>query len=168
VAFLWSLSPNFPFSSLAHLLAHEAGQQGTVKESNGKRRKEAGAMFDLAPHPSAPMKRTPTVNNFQVGPDNRGLPPPFEGDQSQYLVELTSESDPANAKFWPLKRKLRAAFVLGFDSLVASWGSSVYSSAVEPVSMIFGVSRVVAILGLILGLTLYICGFARDRWLLHR
>ncbi|KAF8854646.1 MFS general substrate transporter [Acephala macrosclerotiorum] len=41
-------------------------------------------------------------------------------------------------------------------TLVASWGSSVYSSAVTPVSMEFGVSGVVAILGL----TLYICGFA--------
>lgn len=40
--------------------------------------------------------------------------------------------------------------------MVASWGSSVYASAVEPVAAIFGVGRVVALLGL----TLYICGFA--------
>lgn len=48
------------------------------------------------------------------------------------------------------------ASVLGFDTLVASWGSSVYSAAVEPVSEEFGVGKVVALLGL----TLYICGFA--------
>jgi DHA1 family multidrug resistance protein-like MFS transporter len=112
-------------------------------------------MFDLAPHRSRPIKRSTTSNNFQLGP-NRWLPPPLEAGHDDYLVELTGDNDPANAKSWPFKRKLRTAIVLGFDTLVASWGSSVYSSAVEPVSMIFGVSRVVAILGL----TLYICGFA--------
>ena len=112
-------------------------------------------MFDLTPHPSATIKRSKTSNNYQLGPD-RWLPPPLEAGHDDYLVELTGDNDPANAKSWPFKRKLRIAIVLGFDTLVASWGSSVYSSAVEPVSIIFGVSRVVAILGL----TLYICGFA--------
>ena len=114
-------------------------------------------MFDLAPHPSAPIKRSKTSNNYQLGPD-RWLPPPLEAGHDDYLVELTGDNDPANAKSWPFKRKLRTAIILGLDTLVASWGSSVYSSAVEPVSMIFGVSRVVAILGL----TLYICGFAME------
>lgn len=39
-------------------------------------------------------------------------------------------------------------------SLVASWGSSVYSAATAPVAKEFHVGSVVAILGL----TLYICG----------
>lgn len=112
-------------------------------------------MFDLAPHPSAPIKRTQTANNFKLSKD-RGLPPGLQGEHEDYLVELTGEDDPANAKIWSFPRKMRTAVVLGFDTLVASWGSSVYSSAVEPVSMVFGVSSTVAILGL----TLYICGFA--------
>lgn len=112
-------------------------------------------MFDLAPHPSAPVKRTPTAETFRLGRD-RGMPPPLLGDPSEYLVELTDDNDTANAKSWPISRKMRAACVLGFDTLVASWGSSVYSASVEPVSELFGVSRNVAILGL----TLYVCGFA--------
>lgn len=112
-------------------------------------------MFDLAPHPSAPIRRTPTSNNFQLGP-NRYLPPPLVDNHEAYLVELTGDNDPANAKSWTFKRKLRTAAVLGFDTLVASWGSSVYSAAVEPVAMEFGVGMVTSILGL----TLYICGFA--------
>lgn len=51
---------------------------------------------------------------------------------------------------------MECAAILGFDTLVASWGSSVYSAAVMPVSVEFGVSETVALLGL----TLYICGFA--------
>jgi len=113
-------------------------------------------MFDLHPHPSKPIKRSPTQLDFKLGPNGKGLPPNLSGKHDDYLVELTSEDDPANAKSWPLKRKLMNAAVLGLDTLVASWGSSVYSSAVEPVSLEFGVSSIVALLGL----TLYICGFA--------
>lgn len=112
-------------------------------------------MFDLQPEPSAPAKRTRSGITYQLGPD-RYLPPALEADHSAYLVELTGDEDMANAKNWKFSRKLRTAVVLGFDTLVASWGSSVYSAAVTPVSAEFGVGTVVALLGL----TLYICGFA--------
>lgn len=78
------------------------------------------------------------------------------GQHDDYLVELVGEDDSANAKSWTFGRKMRTAAVLGFDTLVASWGSSVYSAGVDPISQEFGVGTVVATLGL----TLYICGFA--------
>lgn len=112
-------------------------------------------MFDLAPTYTNPIRRTKTSQRFQLGRD-RDLPPGLPYDSKVYLVELTGDDDPANAKSWPVSRKMIAAAVLGFDTLVASWGSSVYSAAVTPVAAEFGVSSVVAILGL----TLYICGFA--------
>lgn len=112
-------------------------------------------MFDPQPHPSAPVKRVRTGEPILLGPD-RGLPPFLEGESNEYLVELTGPEDSANAKSWPFRRKIVTAVVLGFDTLVASWGSSVYSAAVAPVSEIFGVGQVTALLGL----TLYICGFA--------
>ncbi|TVY32900.1 putative transporter [Lachnellula occidentalis] len=113
-------------------------------------------MFDLHPQPSTPAKRTPTHIDFKLGPNGRGLPPSLEARHDDYLVELTGEDDPASAKSWAFRRKLRNAAVLGFDTLVASWGSSVYSAAVAPVSKEFHVGTVVSLLGL----TLYICGFA--------
>lgn len=112
-------------------------------------------MFDLEPHPSAPIRRTKSTKAYKLSKD-RGLPPDLDGDHEDYLVELTSEDDPANAKSWTVPRKLRSAIVLGFDTLVASWGSSVYSAAVEPIALEFGVGKVVALLGL----TVYIVGFA--------
>lgn len=111
-------------------------------------------MFD-PPHPANPIKRTKSAAAYKLG-KGRGLPPQLEADHDAYLVELTSDDDPANAKSWPFKKKMATALVLGFDTLVASWGSSVYSSAVTPVSAEFHVGRVVSLLGL----TLYICGFA--------
>lgn len=112
-------------------------------------------MFDLEPHPSAPVRRTKSQKAYKLSKD-RGLPPDLEGEHDEYLVEITGYDDPANAKSWTISRKLRTAAVFGFDTLVASWGSSVYSAAVEPVAIEFGVGRVVALLGL----TVYIVGFA--------
>lgn len=112
-------------------------------------------MFDLYTDPAQPLKRTKSSQQFKLGKD-RGVPPELEGDHDDYLVELTGDEDPANAKSWPFKRKLVTSAILGFDTLVASWGSSVYSSAVMPIAQEFHVGEVVALLGL----TLYICGFA--------
>ena len=117
----------------------------------------AASMFDLHQFPSAsaPIKRVQSTVRIRLAKD-RFVPEDLPGKPEDYLVDLIDQDDPANAKSWPLRRKMLAASILGFDTLVASWGSSVYSAAVEPVSIQFGVSSVVAILGL----TLYICGFA--------
>jgi DHA1 family multidrug resistance protein-like MFS transporter len=112
-------------------------------------------MFDLYPHPSRPITRTKSNQPFLLG-KGRGLPPALAAAKEEYLVELTGDEDPANAKSWAVRRKLINAAILGFDTLVASWGSSVYSAAVQPVALEFGVGEVVSLLGL----TLYICGFA--------
>lgn len=112
-------------------------------------------MFDLAPQFTNPVRRTATAKRFQLGKD-KGLPPHLEAERDAYLVELTGDDDPADAKCWKFSRKMITASVLGFDTLVASWGSSVYSAATVPVAMQFHVGTVVSTLGL----TLYICGFA--------
>jgi DHA1 family multidrug resistance protein-like MFS transporter len=44
-------------------------------------------MFDLALHPTNPIRRSPTANTFRLSKD-RGLPPSLEGDHNDYLVEL--------------------------------------------------------------------------------
>ena len=114
-------------------------------------------MFDLHQFPSAsePIRRIQSSVRIRLAKD-RFVPEDLPGEPSDYLVDLIDEDDPANAKSWAFKRKMVAAAILGFDTLVASWGSSVYSAAVEPVSIEFSISSVVSILGL----TLYICGFA--------
>lgn len=112
-------------------------------------------MFDLAPTYTNPVRRTQTAKRLQLGKE-RGLPPELQADHDAYLVELTGDDDPADARSWKFSRKMIAAGILGFDTLVASWGSSVYSAAVAPVAAEFHVGSVVSLLGL----TLYICGFA--------
>ncbi|QSZ33686.1 hypothetical protein DSL72_005257 [Monilinia vaccinii-corymbosi] len=112
-------------------------------------------MFDLANHPSAPIVVSTTHQSYRLGKD-RGLPPHLVGDQSNYLVDLTDENDPADAKSWTFGRKAKTAAALGLDTFVASWGSSVYAAGAVPIAAEFGVSTTVALLGL----TFYICGFA--------
>ncbi|KAJ5264859.1 hypothetical protein N7505_007652 [Penicillium chrysogenum] len=114
-------------------------------------------MFNLEPWNTASEPIRPTKSPFPIRiSQNRLQPPDLPGHPEDYLVDLAADDDPANAKAWSLGRKTFAASILGFHTLVASWGSSVYSPTVVPVSIKFNVSEVVAILGL----TLYICGFA--------
>lgn len=112
-------------------------------------------MIDVAPHPSRPIMRTRSGQQYWLGPD-KGLPPFPTGDIATYRVELTGPDDEADAKSWTFRRKMVTALVLGFDTLVASWGSSIYSAAIPAVEVVFDVGRVTALLGL----TLYIVGFA--------
>ena len=101
------------------------------------------------------MRRQRSGEAIQLGRD-RWLPPDLAGDQKAYLVELTGEDDPLDAKNWPFERKMVTAGVYGFDTLVASWGSSAFSAAVRPVAEEYHIGQVTAILGI----SLYIVGFA--------
>ena len=112
-------------------------------------------MFELHQWPTAPVKRTKSTAQYQLGP-SRWLPPELGGQYEEYLVDLTADDDHANAKSWPTRKKMINAAILGFDTVVASWGSSVYSGAITYVSEEFHVSSIVALLGL----SLYILGFA--------
>lgn len=114
-------------------------------------------MFDLEPWNTASEPVRPTKSPFPVRISrNRLQPPDLPGHPEDYLVDLAADDDPANAKTWSLGRKMLAATILGYHTLVASWGSSIYAPTVVVVSVKFNVSEVVATLGL----TLYICGFA--------
>lgn len=141
--------PSLPFSPL-FLFDKTSSRREQVSSS-------LASMFDLHQYPSAsaPLKRVRSSVKTRLAKD-RFVPDDLPGEPEDYLVDLIDEDDPANAKSWPFKRKMIACAILGFDTLVASWGSSVYSAAVQPVSAEFHVGSVVAILGL----TLYICGFA--------
>lgn len=91
--------------------------------------------------------------------------PPFGGgkpypemlpDREEYVVEFDGPSDPMHAQNWPMKKKLPVAITLGYVTLCAAFGSSVFSSSTRIVSEIFGVSSEVGILGV----SLYVVGFA--------
>lgn len=50
---------------------------------------------------------------------DRGWPPPLEADERYYLVELSREDDPANAKNWRFSRnETRGIAIAYFSALV--------------------------------------------------
>lgn len=113
-------------------------------------------MFDIFPDVTQPpLRRQRSGEAIQLGPD-RWLPPNLVGDDKAYLVELIGADDPLDAKNWSFKRKLATAGALGFDTLVASWGSSAFSAAVAPIVAEYDIGMTTAILGI----SLYIVGFA--------
>ncbi|KAH0368844.1 MFS general substrate transporter, partial [Aureobasidium melanogenum] len=82
-------------------------------------------------------------------------PPPLP-EREEYVVEFDGPNDPMHAQNWPFKKKLPVAATLGFVTLTAAFGSSIFSSATGAVALEYGVSREVGILGI----SLYVLGFA--------
>lgn len=82
-------------------------------------------------------------------------PPPLP-DREEYVVEFDGPNDPLHAQNWPLKKKLPVAIVLGYVTLTAAFGSSIFSTATGAITQEFGFSREVGILGV----SLYVLGFA--------
>lgn len=82
-------------------------------------------------------------------------PPPLPA-REEYVVEFDGVDDPLHAQNWPLKRKLFIGIILGYTTLTAAFGSSIFSAATREVAVIFGVSTEVGILGV----SLYVLGFA--------
>lgn len=73
-------------------------------------------------------------------------PPPLP-DREEYVVEYDGVDDPLHAQNWPMGKKLYIGAILAFDALSATMGSSIFSSAIEPVSRKFHVANEVGTLG---------------------
>ncbi|KAK4144048.1 major facilitator superfamily domain-containing protein [Dichotomopilus funicola] len=82
--------------------------------------------------------------------------PPLLPNQDDYVVEFDGPDDPLHAQNWAFKKKLLTAIMLGFTTMTASFGSSIFSSATVAVGVEFGVSSEVSLLGV----SLYVIGFA--------
>lgn len=82
-------------------------------------------------------------------------PPPLP-EREEYVVEFDGPDDPLHAHNWPLKKKMPVAITLGYVTLVAAFGSSIFSTATATVASQFNISREVGILGV----SLYVLGFA--------
>jgi len=82
-------------------------------------------------------------------------PPPLP-EREEYVVEFDGHDDPLHAMNWPLRKKLATAAMLGFTTLTAAFGSSIFSAATGAIQQHFKVGSVVATLGT----SLYVLGFA--------
>ncbi|KAJ9668644.1 hypothetical protein H2201_001286 [Coniosporium apollinis] len=96
-------------------------------------------------------------SNKPLPPFGAGKPyPPSLPAQEEYVVEFSGHDDPMHAQNWPLREKLAVAAMLGYTTLVAAFGSSIFSAATQTVATVFGVSTIVGTLGV----SLYVLGFA--------
>lgn len=82
-------------------------------------------------------------------------PPPLP-EREEYVVEFDGHDDPLHAQNWPMKKKLATGAMLGFTTLTAAFGSSIFSAATATIMRKFHVGSVVATLGT----SLYVLGFA--------
>ncbi|GAB7361428.1 hypothetical protein MBLNU230_g1484t1 [Neophaeotheca triangularis] len=79
-----------------------------------------------------------------------------EKQEETNIVDWDGPDDPENPQNWPLPKKLWITAICGMMTFVVSFGSSVFSTATNVTAREFGVSSEV----MILGVTLYVVGFA--------
>jgi DHA1 family multidrug resistance protein-like MFS transporter len=82
--------------------------------------------------------------------------PPALPEREEYVVEFDGPDDPMHAMNWSLKKKILTAAMLGFTTLTAAFGSSIFSAATRVVANQFDVGVTVGVLGT----SLYVLGFA--------
>ncbi|KAL2265529.1 hypothetical protein VTJ83DRAFT_6629 [Remersonia thermophila] len=82
--------------------------------------------------------------------------PPLLPNQEDYVVEFDGPDDPLHALNWPMKKKVLTAAILGFTTMTAAFGSSIFSAATVAVGNEYHVSSEVSLLGV----SLYVLGFA--------
>jgi DHA1 family multidrug resistance protein-like MFS transporter len=85
----------------------------------------------------------------------KSYPPPLP-EREEYVVEFDGHDDPLHAMNWPIRKKLATAAMLGFTTLTAAFGSSIFSAATGAIQQHFQVGSVVATLGT----SFYVLGFA--------
>jgi DHA1 family multidrug resistance protein-like MFS transporter len=83
------------------------------------------------------------------------FPPPLP-EREEYVVEFDGPDDPLHAQNWPMRKKLITAAMLGFTTLTAAFGSSIFSAATRVVAHQYGVGTTVGVLGT----SFYVLGFA--------
>ncbi|KAI4144337.1 MAG: hypothetical protein LQ340_006693 [Diploschistes diacapsis] len=127
---------------------------------------------DLERHPTA-LSRIQTQRSQHIGTVGRTAtskrsqkplpsfgagkpyPPPLPA-MEDYVVEFDGPDDPLHPQNWPMKKKILVAVMLGYTTLLAAFGSSIFSAATTEVATYFGVSVEVGVLGL----SFYVLGFA--------
>ncbi|KAJ4354462.1 uncharacterized protein N0V89_006199 [Didymosphaeria variabile] len=82
-------------------------------------------------------------------------PPPLP-EREEYVVEFDGPDDPLHAQNWPMRKKLFTGAMLGFTTLTAAFGSSIFSAATRVVAQQYHVGTTVGVLGT----SFYVLGFA--------
>ncbi|CDO96200.1 unnamed protein product [Kluyveromyces dobzhanskii CBS 2104] len=145
--------------------ASGSGENEDVQLKLVKTFTNAASETDIAVNRRLSRILTSTENELQlVDVDYSNCPPMGGGrpypralpDRAPYEVTFDGPNDPLHPFNWPIRKKLVICTMLGLDCIAITIGSSIFASAVQPVSEIYGVANVVAILGI----TLYVLGFA--------
>ena len=85
----------------------------------------------------------------------KNYPPPLP-EREEYVVEFSGFDDPRHAQNFPMKKKIIIAVVLVFDSLAATFASSIFSAGSQSVGQYFNQGREVVTLGT----SLFVLGYA--------
>lgn len=128
---------------------HFIERQATTLSRIATQRSQHNATVGAEPKAKASLN---TLPEFGAGKPY----PPLLPEQEEYVVEFAGPDDPIHPQNWPMGKKLATAVMLAYTTFIATFTSSIYSTAVPVVSHEFRVSAETSTLGL----SLYVLGFA--------
>ncbi|KAK4101040.1 MFS general substrate transporter [Parathielavia hyrcaniae] len=151
-------------ASSASSLSAESSHHGVQMERVETQRDLERHQTELSRIHTARSQHSGTVGRTQSTKWKRPLPnfgagkayPPLLPNQEDYVVEFDGPDDPLHAQNWPFSKKLLTATMLGFTTMTAAFGSSIFSAATAAVGLEFGVSSEISLLGV----SFYVLGFA--------
>lgn len=137
------LTPNEGASSSSLIRAESRAQ---IESSLSRRITGADKIFAEANNTDEPL---PPMG------DGRPYPPPVP-DREQYVVTYDGPKDPFHPHNWPLSRKLKNSFFLGYSAFIVILGSSMFAEGNSEIQKLYHIGPTVATLGT----SLFVLGFA--------
>jgi len=122
---------------------HTQRSQHTATVGGGVSRVNTGGGGGIGIFRTRSSKASRPLPAFGAG---KPYPPPLP-EREEYVVEFDGPTDPMHPQNWSMKKRVIIGATLGYVTLTAAFGSSIFSAATASVAREFGVSSEVGILG---------------------
>ncbi|KAJ9096134.1 hypothetical protein QFC20_006509 [Naganishia adeliensis] len=140
--------------TLTPVRSYVAGAEGYPSQNESKEKWIAQEEQEIAVRMSLDRQRSTHSSLHQS--DSTVVPTGFETRDPAFEIDFTPEHDPRNPRCWPLWYKVFVIFTKSYSTTAVVLYSTAYTSSLDGIISYFGVTRIVATMGL----TVFLLGMA--------
>lgn len=140
--------------TLTPVRSYVAGAEGYPSQNESKEKWIAQEEQEIAVRMSLDRQRSTHSSLHQS--DSTVVPTGLENRDPAFEIDFTPEHDPRNPRCWPLWYKVFVIFTKSYSTTAVVLYSTAYTSSLDGIISYFGVTRIVATMGL----TVFLLGMA--------